>query len=163
MLNEVFKKMSDQRLLRAKIDAVIRKNEAIADPDAPDDPASTRFWTYVGGKYTDREKISVKGTAKVAVKATAAGVGSLLDGSSMPGCTTGAPPTPSGVSLSTLVGLATAAETPTAPAAKGKAKAKTKAKAKAKPQEPQSTKEKKDAARTPAHFNIFLKWETKAE
>ena len=149
ILNELFKKMSDQRPLRAKIDAIIRKNEAVPAEDAPDDPASTRFWSFVGGKYTDRERVSVKGTAVVGVKATPGGIAALLDGGAMPGSgTLGAPTTPSTVTLSSLVGLAK--EAPAAAAPKAKAKAKGKAKAKAK--EPQTTKEKKDVARTPAEF-----------
>lgn len=100
----------------------------------------------MGGKFTDREKVAIKGTTTIGVKASAGGIGALLDCSSMPGsCSTTA--APSNVSLASLVTLASETPAATTPAAKGKARAKGKAKAKARAQEPQTAKEKKDAAR----------------
>ena len=139
-------------ILRAKIDAILRKNEAVPDEDAPDDAASTRFWCFTGGKYTDREKVMVKGSSNIGVKSTASGIAALLDSSGMPGaCVAGSPTTPSSVSLSTLVGIAKESERGDAqPKAKAKAKAKGKGK-KVQKEDPLTPKEKKEAARTLAN------------
>lgn len=126
----------------------MRKNEAIADEDCPEDAASYRFWCTVGGKYTDREKVSVKGSSTIGVKSTASGVNALLDSSGMPGPSVTPPTTPSTVSLSTLVGLAAGEAERSTAATKAKAKGKAKSnRKKVVKEEPQTPKEKKDAAR----------------
>lgn len=133
--------------LRAKVDAILKKNEPVPDEDAPEDPASTRFWCWTATKCTDREKLSVKGTSTTAIKPSAGGVAALLDGSGMPSLTP-TTTTPSTVSLQSLVTVAsTAAEAPGGGGTNPKAKGKAKAKAKVKREDPKTTKEKKDTAR----------------
>ena len=133
--------------LRAKVDAILKKNEPVPDEDAPEDPASTRFWCWTATKCTDREKLSVKGTSTTAIKPSAGGVAALLDGSGMPSLTP-TTTTPSTVSLQSLGSVAsTAAEAPGGGGTNPKAKGKAKAKAKVKREDPKTTKEKKDTAR----------------
>ena len=124
---------------RAKIEAIVKK-PGHADPDAPHDVASTRWWCNVGGKYTGREVASVTMRASTAVAATPDALTSMLGGSE--GCASGSEMlsltngnsgseatssgAPSAPSMETLVGLISAK-------AKAKSKAKAKAKAKANP------------------------------
>lgn len=50
---------------RKKIDAILRKGDSVPDPDAPEDAESIRFWCFTSGRYTDRERVKVTGSAKI--------------------------------------------------------------------------------------------------
>ena len=123
-------------LLRTKIESVIKRGDGVADPDAPDDASSTRFWVTTGAKYFDREKVGVSMTASAAVTTTAATMDSMLGSSTSMSATDGGgclaltngPSTSTQPSLEALVSVMQSSNA--APSAKGKAKAKPKAKAK---------------------------------
>ena len=63
--------MENLRQLRAKIQGLIAKGGE-ADPDAPDDPASVRFWASIGGSYNENERsrVGTETTANVQLDAT---------------------------------------------------------------------------------------------
>lgn len=141
-------------LSRTKIDSIVRRNDSVADEDAPTDPESVRFWCTTGGWYQEKEKAEIKASSKAAVASTASGVGSLvglsgLGGSAGVSSAVAAPATPAGApSLSSLVAVMADNPGGTTPGAKVKCKAKAKPKVKALPQHPMTEKEKRDAART---------------
>ena len=119
--------------LSAKIEAIIRK-PGVADEDAPEDPASTRWWCNVGGKCTGRESMTVSMQANANIAPSGDVLGSMLadtgSNSGVLALTNGssAAASASGHSLEDLVGVMN-----TQIAAKAKAKSKAKAKAKANP------------------------------
>ena len=129
------------------MDAIVRKQQGVPDPDAPSDAASTRFWCFTGGKFTDRESTSIEMEATATVQTSAAALGSMLDAGSSAGGTpstlaltngeAGAAPSAStvGPSLEDLVGVMQGHV-----AAKAKAKATSKAKAKARAVQQQGSK-----------------------
>ena len=94
---------------------MIKRGDGVADPDAPNDPNSTRFWVTTGAKFTDRERVGVSMEANAAIKTTADTVGAMLggpeNGSGWLALTNGAPSTASssagGASLEALVGIMT--------------------------------------------------------
>jgi hypothetical protein len=144
-------------LLRTKIEAVIKRGDGVADPDAPDDASSTRFWVTTGAKYFDREKVGVSMTAAATVKTTAATMDSMLGSSSSMsasdggGCLalTNGSTASTQPSLEALVNVMTGSKGDGAPSAKGKAKAKAKPKAKgAALQTPKTPAERIQAIRT---------------
>lgn len=133
--------------MRQKIDGILKKNDSVADPDAPDCPESIRFWRSTTAKFTDRERVKVTGACTARVKTTADGVSSLLDTSAMPSIAS----TPAGrstLSLQDLTKVVNDSKAVVAAEAKGKARAKTKAKAKVKVEHPTDLKEKIASART---------------
>lgn len=150
---------------RRKIDTIISKGNPVYDEDAPDCAESVRFWCSVGGKRTEREKVSITGQTSVRTKTTGKGMAALADTTSSLASSSakGAP-----VSLASLVQIAenckgggdadkteepSGAKEEKAPKEK-KAKGKDK---KAKKEEPKTTKEKKDAARNfIANVRTFL-------
>ena len=154
--------------LRTKIDNILKRGDAVPDPDAPSDPESTRFWCTVGGKYFDREQTTVEGSASVALRPTAGGVCPLLDSADMPApCLSGPSAPASTVSLAALVQVAadnTGADRNGGGGGGGAgagAKAKAKAKAKALPQNPLTAKDKKEAGRiliSISHTRFCLIW-----
>ena len=131
----------------------MQKGQGVADPDAPTDAASMRFWCFVGGKFTDRESTSLEMEATAAVSTSSEALGSLLgnqsDASSVPSLALTNGGSGSGPSLQELVnvmgnsGQATVAATP-----KAKVKAKAKAKARAGVDQQKTPKEIRDAIRT---------------
>ena len=133
----------------------------MADPDAPDDASSTRFWVTTGAKYFDRERVGISMTSTAAVHTTASTMDSMLgpstsmgaaDGGGVLAVTNGSA-TSTQPSLEALVNvMANSAKGDGAPCAKGKAKAKAKAKAKG------TTKEnpKTPAERIQAIRNLIL-------
>lgn len=133
--------------MRQKIDGILKKNDSVADPGAPDCPESIRFWCSATAKFTDRERVKVTGACTARVKTTADGVSSLLDTSAMPSIAS----TPAGrstLSLQDLTKVVNDSKAVVAAEAKGKARAKTKAKAKVKVEHPTDLKEKIASART---------------
>lgn len=146
---------SYQYIPRQKIENLIKK-PGIADPDAPNDPESTRWWANVGGKYTDKERMSVSTTSHASVRTTSGVVSGLLAGP-QEGSTGGgqlsltngsaSPPsvTGSGPSLAELVGIMNGKGEKAQ--AKGKAKAKAKARANVNPQAPKTAAEQRDDIR----------------
>ena len=159
--------------LRQKIEAVIRRGGGVADPDAPEDPSSTRFWVTTGTRFTDRERVGVSMEASAAITTTGDTMGQLLGGSTHNGGGTlaltngpesSAPASTPGVSLESLVNVMSAnGGGGGGGSAVAKAKAKSKAKAKAKAgvslQAAKTPAEKKETIR---FFGIvlatFLKW-----
>eukprot|EP00438_Fugacium_kawagutii_P025584 Skav209143 [mRNA] locus=scaffold2337:5273:8165:+ [translate_table: standard] len=146
-----------------KIDTIISKGSPVYDEDAPDCAESVRFWCSVGGKRTEREKVSITGQASVRTKITGKGIAALADTTSSLASsgTKGAP-----VSLASLVQIAEnckgprdAEKTPEEPSAKDE-KVEKKAKKgkdkdkKAKKEEPKTTQERKDFIRNFSFANI---------
>ena len=130
----------------------MQKGHGIADEDAPHDPESTRFWCWVGGKYTDRERTTLSMEATSHVKATAESLGSMLSSSGISqlsianGASDGPCDVKSGPSLEALVGVMNQAN----PKAKAKAavKCKAKAKARASVQTPKTPAEQRESIRS---------------
>lgn len=126
--------MSRCMMQRSKISAIIQRGAGVADPDAPSDPASTRFWCSTMGKATERESVSIAATASAAVAPTAESVGALLGPSGMPALADATPGAGNGAqaSLQALVGVMNAsreeASGRTATTAASKAKPKPKGK-----------------------------------
>ena len=65
--------------LRAKIQGLIAKGGE-ADPDAPDDPASVRFWASIGGSYNENERSRVGTESTANIKLDTAAVSNMLGG-----------------------------------------------------------------------------------
>ncbi len=145
---------------RHKIDAIIRRQKGVPDEDAPDDAESTRFWATVGGKFEDKEKMSVNMTSTTGVKSTPDAVESIMatgENSNGPLALTDGSGTPrSTPTLEEFVGVINST---TAPKAKAKAKGKAKAKAAANPQLPKTPSEQRDASRAlvliSANFSLY--------
>ena len=149
---------------RAKIDNIVRNQQGIPDPDAPNCAESTRFWATVGGRFEDRELMSVSMTSEATVASSGETMASLMSGS---GGEPSASPTlaitngaSGGPSLEALVGVMNSSSA--APAEKAKAKAKAKGAAKNPAlQAPKTPAEQREAARTlfedstRLHFPIF--------
>ncbi|CAK9083364.1 Uncharacterized protein SCF082_LOCUS39572 [Durusdinium trenchii] len=134
-----------------KITAILKKNEPVPDADAPDDPESTRFWCFVGGKYTDKETCTVEGVANVSVKPHAAGVAALMDSSTMPLLSASKPASGAGISIRSLAGIvdkATESQTGGGGGGGNEKNGKVKKTKKAAAKEvPQTAKDKRDTAR----------------
>eukprot|EP00435_Cladocopium_sp_Y103_P060623 s220_g22.t1 len=145
------RRMANIDAAQAKIDCIVRRGDGIPDEDAPQDPESVRFWAFTTGHYKELEKISLTGTATTNVKPTVDGVTSLLDTQTMPSaCATSSSAGGSTLSLTSLVDVmkdSVNGAAPTTTPGPGRAKAKAKAKAKARAVEPQTMKEKREAAR----------------
>lgn len=141
---------------RKKIDSIIKKNQPVYDEDAPDCPESVRFWCFTSGQMTGKERVSITGQARVHTRATAEGVGSLLE---ISGDGAG-PVSASAPTLQAIVG-AMNADTPAPNESAAEKKEKTKKDKKdkkPKKEEPTTTKEKKAAARDflyASGFNLF--------
>ena len=143
---------------RAKIDAIIRRQDGIPDEDAPSDPASLRFWCTTGSTYTDKEKMEISMVSQAAVRTTGDSLAGLLEGQcaapSGPLALTDGSASAPGPSLETLLNVARA------PVADCKAKAKAKPKAKAKgapgPQTEKTPAEKRELARTLYQIRISI-------
>ncbi len=137
---------------RHKIDSIIRRQKGVPDEDAPDDAESTRFWATVGGKFEDKEKMSVNMTATTSVKSTPESVESIMASSEVSGTPLAlmngpiTDPATSTPTLEQFVGVMNATATGT-PKPKAKGKAKAKAKATATPQLPKTPSEQRDASR----------------
>ena len=143
-------------LLRPKIENII-KRPGIADTDAPDDAESTRWWCNVGGKYVDKERMSITASSKANVVSTSGTVAGLLgnfqespvsqlalgNGS---GSDTPSTAPSSGPSLSALVGVMNGSGT--GGNARPKAKAKAKARLQVNHQTPKTPAEQRDDLRT---------------
>lgn len=149
----ICKKSNDPR---TKITAILKKNEPVPDADAPDDPESTRFWCFVGGKYTDKETCTVEGVANVSVKPHAAGVAALMDSSTMPLLSASKPASGAGISIRSLAGIvdkATESQTGGGGGGGNEKNGKVKKTKKAAAKEvPQTAKDKRDTAR---NFQLF--------
>ncbi len=136
---------------RHKIDSIIRRQTGVPDEDAPDDLESTRFWASTGGKFEDKESMTVSMNASANVKSTPETISGLMAGGN--GLSPGSGPlaltngsaaaAASNPSLEALVGVMNSST----PGPKAKAKAKGKAKAKANPQLPKTPVEQRDASR----------------
>ena len=59
------REMVEKNFSRKKIDAIPRKGDSVPDPDAPEDAESIRFWCFTSGRYTDRERVKVTGSARI--------------------------------------------------------------------------------------------------
>lgn len=130
------------RNLRAKIDSIIARNTPHPDPDAPEDPASVRFWANCGGVASEVESTKLQASAQATVQST----GDIL--SSIVGSDPMAPDTGRVANGPTLRALVDVASTPVeAPTAKSKAKAKAKAKSKVSQQNPKTPAEQRNAIR----------------
>ena len=138
------------------MDSIVRKNEAVPDMDAPDDPESTRFWCFTDARATESDRLTITGTSTTNVKSTAAGVSSLLDVGS--GLGSGAARALTGTggaaapSLQALVQVmnevpAGSMDSSGTPGPKAKAKTKAKAKPKARAMLPETVAEQRAAAR----------------
>ena len=144
--------------LRAKIEALIRK-PGIPDEDCPDDPASTRWWCTVGGKFTDRESMSVEMKAAAGVAPNTEAMSSILGdhcGGGLQALTNG--PGGSGGAGPSLEQLVSVMNNQISAKAAAKAKAKSKAKAKANPalQAAKTPAEIREAHRDLANAMILL-------
>ena len=130
------------RNLRAKIDSIIARNTPHPDPDAPEDPASVRFWANCGGVASEVESTKLQASAQATVQST----GDIL--SSIVGSDPMAPDTGRVANGPTLRALVDVASTPVeAPTAKSKAKAKAKAKSRVSQQNPKTPAEQRNAIR----------------
>ena len=163
---QVFESLASTNL-RAKVDAIIRKQQGVPDPDAPCDAASTRFWCFTGGKFTDREATSIEMEATANVETSAASLGSMFDvGSSAGGTPTlaltngEAVAAPSATTSPSLGDLVTVMQGHVAAKAKAKATSKAKAKAKSVQQQGQKTpQEIREAIRPLPHvLACFAVW-----
>lgn len=134
----------------------MQRGNGIPDEDAPNDPESVRFWCWVGGRYTDREKTSLSMEASANVRPTADSLGSMLAssngvmGTSQLMISNGGAPTPnvptSGPSLEALKNVMNQSVAAAKPKVKSGPKVKAKAKAAA-IQTPKTPAEHKDALR----------------
>ena len=135
---------------RAKIDAIIRRQDGIPDEDAPSDPASLRFWCTTGSTYTDKEKMEISMVSQAAVRTIPDSLAGLLEGQSQ--APTTAPLALTDASSAPAPSLESLLNVARAPVADGKANAKSKPKAKAKgapgPQTEKTPAEKRELART---------------
>ena len=150
---------------RQKIENIIKRPE-IADPDAPNDPESTRWWANVGGTYTDKERMSVSTTSHANVSTSSGVVSGLLAGphegvagggqlSLTNGSEPAIPTTGSAPSLKDLVEIMNGPKGTATPKTKAKAKAKARA---VTPHAPKTAAEQRDDIRKLARSknNLFL-------
>ena len=123
----------------------------MVDEDAPDCAESVRFWCFTHGSYSEKERMSISGTANVAVRSTPEVVGALASAPALPTASGAGGPVAGGLSLASLVNVAnqaqeSAAAEPTG-SRKGKGVKKDKKDKKVKKELPEGIKEKKDAVR----------------
>ena len=135
--------------LRAKIDNIIARNAPHPDPDAPEDPASVRFWATSGGTASEVESTKLQATANATVQSTGDILASLVGNDPMAPDAGGR--VANGPTLRALVDVAS--EPIEAPTAKSKAKAKAKAKGKVSQQVPKTPAEQRNAIRI---FHMFI-------
>eukprot|EP00438_Fugacium_kawagutii_P002784 Skav221636 [mRNA] locus=scaffold7171:8611:12033:+ [translate_table: standard] len=124
------------RMVRTKIQSIVRRGDGIPDADCPDDPESVQFWVTRKAKYNETATLTQSQQMKLKGKATGAFIGGLSSKVApnhvihIPalGKLAGAPGTDE--LLATSDSLLSA---PSGSNASGKAKAKAKGKAKARP------------------------------
>ncbi|CAJ1390968.1 unnamed protein product [Effrenium voratum] len=105
----------------AKIENLIKRG-GLPDPDAPNDPASMRYWATCGAEMVDRQTVSQEAEAVTAVDPTAAGLAAMLE--SHQEATPGSADQPSLQSMLNLLNPAAAPATGAAPGVAGQSKRK---------------------------------------